>query len=552
MLLLRRIAMTSTIPSREVFMSDGQSISGDDVKARLPLWAICIVVIALAAGLAARLALPTIGVKHAYLWDLYDNIGMGVAASEHGLLNVYSITVDRKKGINENPELTGQLYDKKQGKFIEHKRRPPRVANYPPLGVTLFWLESKLFAAVDSDMTVNTYASRLIMSLLSIIADVLLMVAVWLIGKRLTGPTGAALAAAICWCFPPLVLDSSFWTQTDSWFLAPAAWTIWLMLNRRWIAAGICTAVACMLKPQGILLGPVILFAALSVSSDGVRPAIALALKRMGKSAGAAVAGVILISIPWTLANGLDWLDRSYLANVGMYQQTTLSAFNVWYLDMLGHETPEFDPLPQADTPLMGIERKAWGLVLGIAAMLTAGVLCWRKYGKRPEMAVVLFAGLWMFSAFMWPTGVHERYIVYCMPFIILAALGSKKLWIVVAILAAVGAAELTHNVWLEFPASNGPRAYATQARYTVNRYNLIPANRRPPRSDLDNVLGDLRALIDDRRSEYRSWEYAATVATLGGYLLVMVMPFVGLPGPAGQAPVRTSGRQRRKRKSKR
>ncbi len=531
---------------------DDQNLKPEDQRtAKLPVWAICIVVIALAAGLAARLALPAVGVKHAYVWDLYDNIGMGAAASEHGLLNVYSIRVD--KVVNQNPELTGQLYDKKQGKFIEHTRRPPRVANYPPLGVTLFWLESKLFGAVDSDMTVNTYASRLIMSLLTIIADVLLMVAVWLIGKRLAGPTGAILAAAICWCYPPLVLDSSFWTQTDSWFLAPAAWTIWLMLNKRWIAAGICTAVACMLKPQGILLGPVILFAALSVSSDGARPAIALAIKRLGKSAGAAVAGVILISLPWTIANGLDWLEKSYLANVGMYQQTTLKAFNVWYLDMLGHETPEFDPLPQASTPLMGIERKAWGLALGIAAMVTAGVLCWRKYGQRPEMAVVLFAGLWMFSAFMWPTGVHERYIVYCMPFIILAALGSRKLWIVVAILAAVGAAELTHNVWLEFPASNGPRAYAMQAKYTVNRYNLIPANRRPQRSQLDEALGHLRELVAERRSEYRSWEYAATIATLGGYLLAMVIPFAGVAArtaqTAPQSPMRTSNPKRKKRR---
>lgn len=512
-------------------------------SSRLPAWAICIVVIAIAAGLAARLWLPAVGVRHAYYYDLFDNIGMGVAAGEHGLLNVYSITVDRKRGINENPEVIGQIYSEQQGDFIEYKRRPPRVANYPPLGVTLFWLESKLFGVVDPDMTVNTYASRLIMSLLTIVADVLLMVAVWLIGKRLNGAVGGAVAAAVCWCFPPLVLDSSFWTQTDSWFLAPAAWTIWLLLNKRWIAAGICTAVACMLKPQGILLGPVILFAAFCVSNQGATPAIALAVKRLGKSTGAAVAGVILISLPWTIANGLDWLDKSYLANVGMYSATTLKAFNVWYLDMLVQEASETRPLADASTSMVGIQRKVWGLALGIAAMIAAGVLCWRKYAKRPELAIVLFAGLWFFSAFMWPTGVHERYIVYCMPFIILAAVRVPKVWIAVAILAAVGAAELTHNVWLDFSVSNGPRAYAMQANYTVNQYNAAPANRRPPRSKLDEAFGHIRLLIEKRREEYRAWEYAATVAALGGYLLVMVMPFVGLPGSTGQPVPRRASR---------
>ncbi|KKL85414.1 hypothetical protein LCGC14_1954980, partial [marine sediment metagenome] len=117
-----------------------------------------------------------------------------------------------------------------------------------------------------------------------------------------------------------------------------------------------------------ILLGPVILFAAFCVSSDGAKPAIALAIKRLGKSTGAAVAGVILISLPWTIANGLDWLDKSYRANVGMYQETTLTAFNVWYLDMLVHETPQFQQLPQSETLLMGMERKAWGLALAMAA----------------------------------------------------------------------------------------------------------------------------------------------------------------------------------------
>ncbi len=504
-----------------------QQQSAQPQRPKLPTWALVVVSLAILLGIAARLLLPIPAVKWAYVYDHYDNIGMGLTARAHGLFKVYSVPQ------RDNPELFGEIYSRPQGRFVAFKRASPRVANYPPLGVTLFYLQSELFRRVDKSLAVNTYTSRLVMSVASVLFDVILAFAVYLVGKQLASRTAALIASALSWCFPPLLLDTSFWGQTDSWFLALAVLLIYFMLRRRWITAGITLAVACMLKPQGILLLPIAAFGALIVAPREGKLSPKAFTGRIGQGLAAAIIGVAVISAPWSIADGKQWFEKSYVANFKMYADTTLIAFNVWYLDLLVNEGESAARAIDSQSDLLGAAKQSWGRAMVILAMLVLAVLAlWRYRANRP-LGLVLFSAGWLFSTFILPTGVHERYIVYCIPLVILASVSLRRCWIVGLVLAMVGSAELTHNVWLRRSVASSART----ARAITTRYNSIPHYRRPSPQGLQNALAKIREQDAPERAKYRPWEYLATLASLLAYAWVVFTPFVFPPGPPADSP---------------
>jgi hypothetical protein len=65
----------------------------------------------------------------------------------------------------------------------------------------------------------------------------------------------------------------------------------------------------------------------------------------------------------------------------------------------------------------------------------------------------VLFALLWLWSVFLWPTRVHERYVLYALPSAIAAAAAWPRLRVVVAVLLVVATMELGWTVWRTGPS---------------------------------------------------------------------------------------------------
>lgn len=511
-------------------MNNEASLPAGPAKLR-PALAVTLIIFvaALAAGVAGRLYATSLAPRYAYTWDHFDNIQMGRAAAEDGLFRVYGVPREKL------PTIQGWLFDPNGGVFEPIAKQPVRQVNYPPLGVTLFWVQDAMLRAIAPG-PVNTFSSRLIMSTASVLAEVMLAVLVYVLARRLAGHGWALAAAAVCWLFPPLAMDSSFWGQTDSWFMAPAALSLLLMIRRRWVAAGICLAVTVLLKPQGIFMGPVSLMAIILLPPQGGPGGIEEMGRRAGKMFGAALAAVVLLSLPWTIAGGLDWIDKAYLANFRMYGETTLKAFNIWYLDALRLESMgSLSTMDPSDT-IAGITKDGWGRLLTIAALVLLAVYAIKRLRHKPELALVVFAGLWLWSTFMLPTRVHERYIVYGMPMLIVAAAAMRRLWPAVLVLAIVGAAEMTHNIWLTTP----PGVYAVNASRMVMQYDQMVASSRdrsrvPTQRQLDEALANLRGQIDADRDGTRPWELVLASLCVLAYAWAVVAPFrrpATLPAP--------------------
>jgi Gpi18-like mannosyltransferase len=484
--------------------------------------------------------------RWAYRWDHFDNIQMGRAASQEGLFRAYAAQPPPRLPPGQPvppgrylPDVQGQIWE--ANAFVPFTRQAVRQVNYPPLGLTLFWLQSSLLDAVAPGQPVNTFTSRLAMAMASVAAELLAAVAAFLIVRRLVGTNAGLLAAAACWLLPPMAMDSCFWGQTDAWFIAPALFTIWLMMSGRWLGAGTLAGMTLLLKPQGIFLGPIVLMAAalLPVATPG--PALPARLRRLGVAAGAALAAFFAISLPWTIAGGKDWLELAYFKNVGLYVETTMKAFNVWYLDALLHDYDATMALYTKER-VLGITKGAWGMLLAAASLIALAILHYRNRKRLPgALALVLFSGVWLWSAFVWPTEVHERYILYAVPVMVIASFAMKRLWPAAIVLIVIGSFELCHNVWLPVQAGKlaDPLRIPDAQQFLATQYEA--SGGRSPHPTLENAKRFIcanasRGLEDYRRVRGRTegLEWLLTLASLAAYAWAFAAPFLRIGAKRG------------------
>ncbi len=402
---------------------------------------------ALCVGTALRLVVLALSSPECNLplWKMYSwpvdhcyyvQWSRQTTSPEQGLLSVYTEAPEQDFRI-----LLGH------GEIIEEGDGRGGVANYPPLAIYLLHVEGLLHRALDPGQVANTVVARVVFGLFALMGDLILACGVWRLAGLLFGGRAGRVALAVVYLMPPLWLDSCWWGQTDSWVLAPAVWVVFAMVRRRWLLAGVLWGVALSLKPQAILLSPVWLFVwAASLTPawrvgyvhrtrhDWVRVILAVLM---------ALAVVNVIALPFWVTTGDAWFRQSYLRNLTEEApHTTLKSFNIWYIDLL--VTYDTD----VSRTIVGVTKDTWGKILGVAGLLVSYVVAWR--GRcAVEHRVVLFAGLWLLAVVMLPTRVHERYVLMCLPFLVVAAAGSRRLWPGVIGTIVIGCFQLTAFHWL-------------------------------------------------------------------------------------------------------
>ncbi|MGH7821076.1 MAG: hypothetical protein ACREQ9_15030, partial [Candidatus Binatia bacterium] len=231
--------------------------------------------------------------------------------------------------------------------------------------------------------------------------------------------------------------------------------------RERWWRAGFLWGLALCLKPQGMLLAPLWLAALLAV-----RPR----RKVLGALAIACVV-VLLGALPFWLSSGNAWFDRTVTANLlDQFPAKTLSAFNVWYLDLLlrGSNDPT--------DPLLGFSCDAWGrgafaVAIAIGYSLLLGR--WKPRGER----WVLLTGWVLLAAVMVLTRVHERYVVLCLPFLVCAAISVRPMRWGVCVVVLAATAQLTAYNWKTLSAMTTEKDI--RERYD-RMVQAMPAARRP------------------------------------------------------------------------
>lgn len=437
-----------------------------------------VLVLVLLAGVAARGIALQAAPRNSYLPDHLDYMAWAAYIHHHGLTSAYEMPA----GV-----AIRMVAPEASGRFSESLIQAPHACNYPPLGVYVFWLQGALWRGLDSSVLVpqangssmaapvaNTMTARFVNALPSLIADVLLAFGAAGLVRRVRGRAhwqAAELAAfALAFLAPPVWLDSAFWNQADAWIACELVWTVAFLMDRRFVPAGAAYGLALMTKPQAILLGPVILFyfVLLAVGRE-TRGGLFVAVLRF-VIATTVAAG--LVALPFILhdarsgASAFRWFENSYreTLNAKSYQRVTLNAFNIWMLDLARQPAPrtadELNLQLTNQASVAGLSKALWGKALLVGAVLLAWALAFRRR-SQPHEALLICATLVTFSAFMLPTGVHERYIYYCVPFLMALACIRPRWLIALIPLLVVATTEMIsfQFVRLGDPASRGPAA---------------------------------------------------------------------------------------------
>jgi hypothetical protein len=460
----------------------------------------------LAAGIALGVILRVAAIWTApdlgYLPDHLDGVAWGSWARTHGPSAIYDM----------EPELV-PLH---QVAIDPNTRRPanyfvfaPHAFNYPPFSALVYWVRGVLWHALGPDVriipvppslrelyasrglpmtvefpTINTRLARAIDAVPSTVFDVALALGVAALVRTLArahqGSLAPASGFALVFASPVVILDATYWGQSDSWITSMLVWCLVWWLRGRWIAAGAAYGLALLTKPQAILFAPVLAYAVLALRYR--RGGSWRQVSRALWAVPAALVVVAAVAAPFMAhdarvgAGAWRWVARGYLDPITTqdYAYTTLNAFNLWWLDFVATRPSAADWWRLLDSrapSLIGLSKDATGTVLLVLSIGIGVVLCARRlrWGAASRVA---FAFAVLLSAFLLPTRVHERYVYYCIPFLTALVVVDPRSWRgPFVVMTLVGTAEMLSHLLV----SPAPASFAVTGAAALAAVGVLP-----------------------------------------------------------------------------
>lgn len=245
----------------------------------------------------------------------------------------------------------------------------------------------------------------------------------------------AGMLAAIFYLFNPAIfINTSVWGQFDAIPATMLLGTVYLFETKKPNLGALLFLAAVLTKPQSGLLLPIVLYLYFRHFRMDMKSILRLIT---GFCAGIAL--YLFIVLPFysptgsagiTVPRFLDpfyWLFDLYLRSLTDYPYATANGMNFWML--AGGQI-------QPDTmPFMGLSYQTWGNIMLFVSVIYIFYLLYK--GKGSSEALIYCSFLILFSAFMWMTKMHERYLLPAIIFIVLAAIWQRK-HIITAILISI------------------------------------------------------------------------------------------------------------------
>ena len=280
------------------------------------------------------------------------------------------------------------------------------AVDYPPGYLYVLWAVGSLREALGATSLV---AFRILLKIPDVVADLVLGALTFVLARRWLDRSRALAVTAIMLLAPVAWLDSAFWGQSDVIPAALVFGTVLLALERRFFWSWFLLALALLIKPQGILIVPLLLL--WHAARGG----------RLGSLAGAALAGTTvayLITLPFTTARApfavLRFLFDRYTVGVEKIPFTSEGAFNVYTITR---------GIYQSDASLaFGIPLHTWSLLFvgaALAAIAIAFGLALRSgvAGAPAERLLVYAVSLTFAAFFVFGSRMHERYLLPSLAF---------------------------------------------------------------------------------------------------------------------------------------
>jgi len=313
--------------------------------------------------------------------------------------------------------------------------------DYMPGYLYVLWMLEKLkviFPNIDEVLLFKLPAN---------LADFGISVVIFLSLKKVTTERNSLIASIVYFFNPASISNSTLWGQVDSFHALPILLSILFVLNNRFFLSGIFAMTAFMIKPQSIVIFPVLLLV-LSKYVWGKGESISV-LKKVLPFFYFVIAGLIIVYLftyPFVKADVLSVYDfiaspfflikERFDAAYEQYKFASLNAFNFW---------GSFAMWKGDSSLFLGITYKNWGTVMfGLVYSALFGFLLFNSYYKnytdKKEFSYVIFEVLTLvfFGLFLFVTRVHERHLLPTIVFFSLIAFRSLYFWLLYAIISIV------------------------------------------------------------------------------------------------------------------
>ncbi len=284
--------------------------------------------------------------------------------------------------------------------------------DYPPGYLYVLWLVGWLAHA----FALTGDGLRILVETPPLVADALIGAVLFVWARRLYGATQAFAAVMLFIANPGLAFDTVVWGQSDSVLTLLMLLAVIAAADARYELCWALAAMAGLVKPQGLLLVPLLAWWSWLEASPRV-------WARSAVIAGA----VLLVSVlPFQLGRPIWWIWSLYQSTAAYYHETSVNAYN--FMALLGG-------LRQPDaTRLLGFSYFQWGLILFTGWYFFVAAVAKRH---RTPAGRFLTAALIFLGSFMMLTRMHERYLYPALVFLIPVALEDDAAMVALGVLTA-------------------------------------------------------------------------------------------------------------------
>jgi Gpi18-like mannosyltransferase/predicted membrane-bound dolichyl-phosphate-mannose-protein mannosyltransferase len=282
--------------------------------------------------------------------------------------------------------------------------------DYPPGYLYALWLAGLIAKAAGAGGT----ALRVIVESPALVADLFLAAAVFAWVQRSERAPMALVAMLMVALNPALLFDTVVWGQSDSVMTLVMWLSVAAAAGSEFELAWALAAISVLVKPQGLMLVPVLGWWTLLKGDFGT-------CVRSALTAGAVfVIGVL----PFQVGHPWNWIINLYVSTAAYYHETSVNAFNLMAL-IGGLRRPD-------SGHLLGISYYALGM--GMLVPLYAFV-AWTLWRVRTARGLYFASFVALFGFFMLAPRMHERYLYPALVFAVPLALESTDMLVVFAVL---------------------------------------------------------------------------------------------------------------------
>jgi dolichyl-phosphate-mannose-protein mannosyltransferase len=272
-------------------------------------------------------------------------------------------------------------------------------SDYPPGYMYVLYLVGAVRNILDIPFESSGFT--LILKLPAMVADLIIAALLYRWGNRVLHPTLAVSIALLYWLSPAILVNSAAWGQVDSFFML---WTLLFLHNMekgKLEKASFFYAISLLVKPQALLLGPLVLCVFWRNRSWSA----------FGKSFLVGLSTFAILILPFVIYKGPLFIFELYFGTLASYPYASLNAYNL--MALFGGNFVDIN------SGMLFLSYKLWGIILLVAAYAYSIYVYFKS--KRTSGLATLTAFLMITSVFMLFTKMHERYLFYSLPILLLS-----------------------------------------------------------------------------------------------------------------------------------